>query len=78
MSARAFALWRELEAESGQNILNLIGEVGLFDPASAEPNLRRRASVAKQTNGHAPANAASANGSLKVGPPSLGEMARPA
>lgn len=34
MIARAFTLWRELEAESGQNILNLIGEVALLDPAA--------------------------------------------
>jgi sarcosine oxidase len=27
--ARAFELWREIEAESGQNIMNLIGEVSL-------------------------------------------------
>src|SRR3712207_9033328 len=42
MAARAFALWRELEAESGRNILNLIGEVALFDPAASERQLRRR------------------------------------
>ena len=33
MIARAFTLWRELEAESGRNILNLIGEVALLDAA---------------------------------------------
>ena len=31
MAGRAFELWRELEAESGQNIMNLIGEVVLID-----------------------------------------------
>jgi sarcosine oxidase len=31
MAGRAFELWRELEAESGQNIMNLIGEVVLAD-----------------------------------------------
>lgn len=34
MIARAFTLWRELEAESDQNILNLIGEVSLVDPVA--------------------------------------------
>lgn len=43
MIARAFTLWRELEAESGRNILNLIGEVALFDPAASARQLRRRA-----------------------------------
>lgn len=38
MIGRAFSLWRELEAESGQNILNLIGEVALMD-ASANKRL---------------------------------------
>src|SRR5690348_6158222 len=31
LTNRAFELWRELEAETGHNILNLIGEVGLID-----------------------------------------------
>lgn len=31
LAERAFELWRELEAESGQNIMNLIGEIRLTD-----------------------------------------------
>lgn len=37
MTGRAFELWRELEAESGQNIMNLIGEVTLIDCAAGVP-----------------------------------------
>jgi sarcosine oxidase len=55
MAARAFPLWRELEAESGRNILNLIGEVSLFDPNASEPQLRRRSLANEAANGHAPA-----------------------
>ncbi len=46
MAGRAFELWRELEAESGQNIMNLIGEVVLADsPAGTARHLRHRAPV---------------------------------
>lgn len=34
LAARAFALWRELEAEAGQPLLRMMGEVALIDPAS--------------------------------------------
>lgn len=59
MAERAFALWRELEAESGQNILNLIGEVSLFDPNAAEERqLRRRSLPGEESDapahGHSP------------------------
>jgi sarcosine oxidase len=33
MAARAFTLWRDLEAESGHEIMTLNGEVSLLDPA---------------------------------------------
>src|SRR5689334_22681315 len=33
LSERAFALWRELEAESGEDLLHLTGEVWLLDEA---------------------------------------------
>src|SRR4051794_4591318 len=36
MISRAFPLWRELEAETGRNILNLIGEVSLVDATASE------------------------------------------
>lgn len=36
LSDRAFELWRELEAETGHNIMNLIGEVALIDASSAK------------------------------------------
>ena len=46
MAGRAFELWRELEAESGQNIMNLIGEVVLADsPAGTARHLHHRAPV---------------------------------
>src|SRR5687768_16447115 len=35
LSDRAFELWRELEAETGHNIMNLIGEIALIDAQSA-------------------------------------------
>jgi sarcosine oxidase len=62
MAGRAFELWRELESESGRNILNLIGEVSLFDPNASQRQLRRRAHVVEQghrgtveqANGHQP------------------------
>lgn len=53
MAARAFELWPELESESGRNILNLIGEVSLFDPNAAPQQLRRRAHVIEQESGRA-------------------------
>ena len=44
MISRAFTFWRELEAESGQNILNLIGEIALLEaqPRSAAMAWRTR------------------------------------
>ncbi|MFN8541132.1 MAG: N-methyl-L-tryptophan oxidase, partial [Thermomicrobiales bacterium] len=56
MATRAFELWPALEAESGRNILNLIGEVSLFDPNAAPQQLRRRAHVVEEANGHAPSD----------------------
>ena len=35
--ARAFELWREIEAESGQSIMNLIGEVALVQVRPEDP-----------------------------------------
>ena len=67
MSERALALWRELEAESGKNILNLIGEVSLFDPNAAEDRQLRRRSLPAATNAHAPDE----HGSSPVLPPSF-------
>ncbi len=43
MIAQAFTLWRELEAETDQNILNLIGEVALVDRGTV--GARRRLGV---------------------------------
>src|SRR3954468_4809805 len=42
MAGRAFELWRELEAESGAQIMNLIGEVSLLDPVSHARQDQRR------------------------------------
>jgi sarcosine oxidase len=50
MIARAFTLWRELEAESGRNILNLIGEVSLTDPAALGIRYARRDADAGPTS----------------------------
>ncbi|HEY2653323.1 MAG TPA: FAD-dependent oxidoreductase, partial [Solirubrobacteraceae bacterium] len=48
MAGRAFELWRELEAESGQNIMTLIGEVALIDlPEGTAQHPRHRAPVDK-------------------------------
>lgn len=41
MIARAFTLWRELEAETDQEIMHLIGEVNLIDRASVLSTGRR-------------------------------------
>ena len=35
LSTRAFELWREVEEESGQTLLRMLGEVSIVDPVSA-------------------------------------------
>ncbi len=45
MIARAFALWRELEAESGERIMDLIGEVALTDLGAQGASGHRRLST---------------------------------
>jgi sarcosine oxidase len=39
LAERAFALWRELEAETGEALLAMVGEVWLYDAAN-QPHLR--------------------------------------
>jgi sarcosine oxidase len=50
MIARAFTLWRELEAESGARIMDLIGEVALTDPGVHATTGNRR--LATPLGGH--------------------------
>lgn len=52
MISRAFPLWRELEAETGRNIMNLIGEVSLVDSTASDRLIRRRARITDEANGH--------------------------
>lgn len=60
--ARAFELWRELEAESGQNIMNLIGEVSLLQTApeseAAQDNDDQASSAGEAANAGSEGNGA--------------------
>ena len=67
MAGRAFELWRELEAESGQNIMNLIGEVVLIDsPEAAAQHLRHRAPIDERKTLDTPTHELTLGGHLEL------------